>query len=116
MRRLCDPYITTTILEDTFGELAHEVASKYMVEYEKGRFRLRDEYARCTPVITCFLPLHRLHQPCSYAVHLLCLLTKESLSRACKNLRIMPMHALALCALTLTGLMLPHWRTAARWR
>jgi len=49
MRRLCDPYITTTILEDTFGELAHEVASKYMVEYEKGRFRLRDEYARCTP-------------------------------------------------------------------
>ncbi|CAL8472202.1 g11744 [Coccomyxa elongata] len=42
--RLCDPYITTTILEDTFGELAHEVASKYLVEYQKGRYHLREEY------------------------------------------------------------------------
>lgn len=47
VHRLCDPYITTTILEDTFGELAHEVASKYLVEYEKGRYRLREEYFRC---------------------------------------------------------------------
>jgi hypothetical protein len=44
--RLCDPYITATILEDTFGELAPEVASKYLIEYEKGRYRLRDLYSR----------------------------------------------------------------------
>ena len=49
LRRLCDPYITSTILKDTFGELAHEVASKYLQETEKGRFRLRDEYSRCLP-------------------------------------------------------------------
>ena len=42
--RLCNPYITTTIIEDTFGELAAEVAAKYLVEYEKGRYRLKDEY------------------------------------------------------------------------
>jgi hypothetical protein len=47
MRRLCEPYITQTILEDTFGELAGEVAAKYLLEPEKGRFRLRDEYSRC---------------------------------------------------------------------
>ena len=43
---MCNPYITTTILEDTFGELAAEVAAKYLTEYEKGRYRLKDEYAR----------------------------------------------------------------------
>ncbi|CAL5220743.1 g2802 [Coccomyxa viridis] len=43
--RLCKPYITTTILEDTFGELAAEVAAKYLTEYEKGRYRLKEEYA-----------------------------------------------------------------------
>ena len=42
--RLCNPYITTTILEDTFGELAAEVAAKYLIEYEKGRYRLKEEY------------------------------------------------------------------------
>ena len=42
--RLCNPYITTTTLEDTFGELAAEVAAKYLIEYEKGRYRLKDEY------------------------------------------------------------------------
>ena len=44
--RLCNPFITTTILEDTFGELAAEVAAKYLVEYEKGRYRFKEEYAR----------------------------------------------------------------------
>ena len=44
--RLCNSYITTTILEDTFGELAAEVAAKYLTEYEKGRYRLKEEYAR----------------------------------------------------------------------
>lgn len=44
--RLCNPYITTTILEDTFGELASEVAAKYLTEYEKGRFCIKKEYAR----------------------------------------------------------------------
>jgi hypothetical protein len=44
--RLCNPFITTTILEDTFGELAAEVAAKYLTEYEKGRYRLKVEYAR----------------------------------------------------------------------
>ena len=44
--RLCNPFITTTILEDTFGELAAEVAAKYLIEYEKGRYRLKEEYAR----------------------------------------------------------------------
>ena len=44
--RLCNPYITTTILEDTFGELSAEVAAKYLTEYEKGRYRLKEEYAR----------------------------------------------------------------------
>lgn len=50
--RLCDPYITTTILEDIFGELAHEVASKYLIEYEKGRYRLREQYYRCCSFFT----------------------------------------------------------------
>jgi len=43
---LCNPYITTTILEDTFGEQAPEVAGKYLTEYEKGRYRLKEEYRR----------------------------------------------------------------------
>ena len=70
LHRLCDPYITTTILEDTFGELAHEVASKYLVEYQKGRYRLREEYyrsalclhtqpVRMTWLTYCFLAMDR---------------------------------------------------------
>ena len=56
MRRLCEPYITQTILEDTFGELAAEVAAKYLLEPEKGRFRIRDEFSRSRPAS---LPLER---------------------------------------------------------
>ena len=52
LSRLFSPYITTTILEDTIGELAAEVAAKYLTEYEKGRFRLKEEYARCVALCT----------------------------------------------------------------
>lgn len=43
---MCNPYITATILEDTFGELAAEVAAKYLTEYGKGRYSLKEEYKR----------------------------------------------------------------------
>ncbi|KAK9824488.1 hypothetical protein WJX72_010729 [[Myrmecia] bisecta] len=43
--RLCDPFVTWTILEDTFGDLAQEVASKYFVEHRQGYFKFRPQFA-----------------------------------------------------------------------
>lgn len=43
--RLCEPWITWHILEEVFGDLASEVASRYLVEYKPQHYKLRAQYA-----------------------------------------------------------------------
>ena len=46
--RLCEPYVTWSLLEKAFGEsLAAEVACRYFVEYSNHRYRFRPQYSRC---------------------------------------------------------------------
>ena len=44
--RLCEPYITQELLERTFGDLAEDVACRYMQEGPHRRLQLRPQYAR----------------------------------------------------------------------
>ena len=41
--RLTFPYITWTILQETFGRIATEIVAKYLVEFKPGYYRFRTE-------------------------------------------------------------------------
>ena len=51
--RLCEPYITQPLLQRAFGEMAEEVACRYLQEGLHGRYRLRPQYARCAHPTNC---------------------------------------------------------------
>ena len=44
--RLCQPWITLTILRGTFGEVADEVADRYLVQHIPGRYIFTPQYDR----------------------------------------------------------------------
>ncbi len=44
--RLCQPWITPSILEGALGELADEAASRYLVEHFPGRYIFKSQYDR----------------------------------------------------------------------
>lgn len=41
--RLTFPYITWTILQETFGRTASEIVAKYLIEFKPGYYRFRPE-------------------------------------------------------------------------
>ena len=59
-------------MEDTFGELAAEVAAKYLAEYEKGRYRLKEEYARWVALCTACPEQSHFHTQSHYCAMGLC--------------------------------------------
>lgn len=44
--RLCDPYITSSLVSDLFGELAGQAVVTYLIPTGTDRFELRPEYSR----------------------------------------------------------------------
>ncbi len=44
--RLCQPWITPTILRGTFGELAMDVAARFLVQHISGRYIFMQQYDR----------------------------------------------------------------------
>lgn len=47
LRRICDPYITQPLLQEEFGDLAADVASKYLEENQAThRYSFRPTFSR----------------------------------------------------------------------
>ena len=51
LNRLCEPYITSEIITEVLGDLAHTATALYLVETETGRFALKPAYANETNIL-----------------------------------------------------------------
>ncbi|MCG8475792.1 MAG: 4-alpha-glucanotransferase, partial [Cytophagales bacterium] len=45
-KRLCEPYIREHMLQEIFGTEADKVKKEYLIEYEQGRYRLKNEFSK----------------------------------------------------------------------
>ena len=64
--RLCQPWITLTILRGTFGELADDVAARFLLQHIPGRYIFRPQYDRSEIVIS---NCHYFLKPLKFPYH-----------------------------------------------